>query len=71
MKMLRYGFVFVLCGFALVIAQETAPPVETLPSHVDRQPSRIYYGGQLGVNFGDYFQLGVVPFVSVGVSAGF
>jgi hypothetical protein len=42
--------------------QTTPPPAEP-PKTTEPGPKKIYYGGTVGLSFGDYFRLSIVPFV--------
>ena len=72
MKFSQFALLLVLLSFAALLAQEAAPPpVQTLPPHVDKQPAKVYYGGQVGFNFGDYFRISLVPLVGYKLSPKF
>lgn len=44
--------------------QQSKPPVK-------QEPSKVYWGGQLGLSFGDYFRISIVPMVAYKVSPKF
>lgn len=54
---------------AAVVAPPTAPPPQTAPPPAappqasQPGPKRVYYGGTVGLSFGDYFRFAITPFV--------
>jgi hypothetical protein len=43
--------------------QQTTPPPTAAPQATQPGPKKIYYGGTVGLSFGDYFRFSIVPFV--------
>jgi len=42
---------------------QTTPPPTAPPKASEPGPKRVYYGGTVGLSFGDYFRFSIVPFV--------
>ena len=42
---------------------QTTPPPAAAPQATQPGPKKIYYGGTVGLSFGDYFRFSIVPFV--------
>jgi hypothetical protein len=42
---------------------QTTPPPAAPPQATQPGPKRVYYGGTVGLSFGDYFRFSIVPFV--------
>jgi len=69
--------ILVFCGGAF--SQQTDSTKVTQTAREKAQPSNVFYGGQLGLSFGDYFRIMVAPMVgwvldkksSVGVKVGY
>jgi hypothetical protein len=41
----------------------TTPPPTAAPQAAQPGPKKVYYGGTVGLSFGDYFRFSIVPFV--------
>jgi hypothetical protein len=62
----------VLAGTALFAQVDTTQTQQDKPAASKQSgPSNVYYGGTIGLSFGDYFRISVQPWVSVGVGVGF
>lgn len=59
--------VLFLSAFVLVLFQESAY-VQALPEDSGRQASNVYYGGQIGLTFGDYFRVSIEPLIGYNVT---
>jgi hypothetical protein len=42
---------------------QTTPPPTAAPQAAQPGPKKVYYGGTVGLSFGDYFRFSIVPFV--------
>ena len=45
------------------VQPQTTPPPAAPPTETKTGPTRVYYGGTVGVSFGDYTRFSIVPFV--------
>lgn len=52
-------------------AQESDKDKEKSKPMTKQEPSKVYYGGQLGLSFGSYFRLAIIPMVGYKVSPRF
>jgi hypothetical protein len=52
-------------------AQESEKDKEEAKPPSKKEPSKVYWGGQLGLSFGDYFRIAVIPMVAYKVSPRF
>lgn len=62
----------VLCSTS-VVAQEAdttnAGWQESAPEQKEKSPSKFYFGGNVGLNFGDYFRIRIAPLVGYRLTA--
>ena len=66
--------VTVFLAFVLLsvsFAQETEKEKEQPKKMTKQQPSKVYWGGQLGLSFGSYFRLAIIPMVGYKVTPKF
>jgi hypothetical protein len=80
MQKLKFFAVLLCCCVASAPAQQTdttitsiPPPTSTPQPQQESTPteSRVYYGGTLGLSFGDIFRIGVAPYVGYKVTPKF
>ena len=67
MNKLILSVIFLVVGVTGVFSQQTAPK----QTHATNEPSKVYWGGELGLSFGNYFRISVVPLVGYKVSPKF
>ena len=61
------SMIVVLVYITGAFAQQKAPP----PQKKQNEPSKIYWGGELGLSFGNYFRISIVPLVGYKVTPKF
>lgn len=64
----------IVLAFVLIsgsFAQETEKTKEEPKSTTKQEPSKVYWGGQLGLSFGSYFRIAIIPMVAYKVSPRF
>ena len=51
-----------------LLAQDTEKEKQQSKPPTKQEPSKVYWGGQLGLSFGSYFRLAIIPMVGYKVS---
>jgi outer membrane protein assembly factor BamA len=63
MKKIYVLFLLLTVSYAGVSAQQADSTMTKKAPAKKSEPSRVYYGGNIGLNFGDYFRISVAPMI--------
>ena len=71
MRRTIFTFILAIVFISGSLAQETDKTKEKTKAKSGQEPSKVYWGGQLGLSFGSYFRIAVIPMVAYKVSPKF
>jgi hypothetical protein len=71
MRRTIFTFILAIVFISGSFAQETDKTKEKPKAKSKQEPSKVYWGGQLGLSFGSYFRIAVIPMVAYKVSPKF
>ena len=71
MQRLIITIIFAFVLLSGVLAQDTKENKQQSEKPTRQEPSKVYWGGQLGLSFGSYFRISVVPMVGYKVAPKF
>ena len=71
---MQRSIITIILAFVLIsgsLAQETDKDKEKPKPTTKQEPSKVYWGGQIGLSFGSYFRISIVPMVAYKVTPKF